>query len=554
MAEVNNLLHTYATKWLSHINTNLPIIPEHNEAKVQKLEALEKQFYARFGEQTYAGFIKKIRLLFANSQQDARALQQFQNDKLRSSLLNIEGTQFNPYSEKFEVSIKVNNVDSVNNAINKNIKKGLTTKGVSVVTEGVYTTTIELNREGFRRIAQEVFGSKTKRGAKSFKKLEEDLRNHIQNSPLDVFSFRIAGGSEQSFGSKEFLQSMERNARRYPWGFTKAELLEADKDPNERSKLKQELIRAREIIENYIFNTLLNGASDTLKTCAKTIWDQRIGNKFVDLSFFTTGGSTFMNGIIGALGEFQYAVFDLYITTKCSNLGVPDISLIGDKNKFDKYATSEPGKTDVEIMTNNGPRWGIQVKNYNLYANTERIATNIHPRQFVDLIDDISEPQKQDLLVVLGNAFFNLDYRNKYYNEDEIRRFIENNIGEMLSLEVSQQLSDSVAFYFIGGSHLVPASLILRTAIEAEKSDKFLSTISITGPTNILSEKDFHRKNKGENPIYLQYWHPNEETETGWEPEANNKLEFQNLITKSISIRSGFKFRELLNNTSIYGN
>lgn len=560
MSQTNNLVHTKGTKWLKDFNPHFTIVPEHNATKLDKLRSLETAFYNKFGANTYNEFIIILRKLFAENPQDREALRNFENTRLRTSLLQLEGQKFNPFKEKFEVCLQVNNADLIGTVFNKALKDKLDANGK-------YNITLELNREGFRQIAKDLFGSRAQKGKKSFSTIRKNLQEGFSNAIAEMangdeqefsklFSFKLTN-NETTFGMKQFLETLDRDAYKYPWGYSKEELKAADKDPNENSILRQELTSAKETIKQYILS-LVSGGSELLQDCTKEVWNKKIEGKFENLSFFTGSGGTFMHGVIGALGEFQYAVFNLYINKKLQTLGVKDPKIVGDLKNYNTYNSESP-KTDVEILSENGKRWGIQVKNYNLFANTQRIPTTIHPRQFVDLIDDVPDSDKSDFLTFLANAFFDEDYRIESYNEDKVIEFISNNLGELFSFTVAQELTDTVCFYFIGGQNFIPASSILAAAMDTSRKDKFLGDIKITGP-QAITESEFHAHEKGKDPLFTKYWLRDKTSPTGWRPrpssdsggDVGNKKAFDNLVTNSISIRSSFKFRELLNGTNIY--
>ena len=66
-------------------------------------------------------------------------------------------------------------------------------------------------------------------------------------------------------------------------------------------------------IQNFIFNVLGAGASSYMKYAIEEVWGQKMGNNLLNISFFT-GGDKWISNVVGAMGEFQTAVFFQYIS------------------------------------------------------------------------------------------------------------------------------------------------------------------------------------------------------------------------------------------------
>ena len=548
----NILVHTYGTKWLQNLNTTFIADTNNIQNRIIQLENIEKGFYAKFGANTYEQFMNKIRQLFEKYPQDRQVFYNFRNDQLRKSLLRVQGTKTSVYDLPVHFQIKLNNPDAVRKAINKNLKEGL--REIGKVNGDIYEATISLDRENLRRVANEAFGSKAKRGKLTYDTIKRDFYQQIDNNPERFLKIDVEG---TGLTLEEFKQQFERQARSFPWGYTLQELKLLEQDPDSNSRLRMNLEQARNVIKNYVINTLGAGASQELQESLSEVWEQKIGSNFTNLSFFSAGaGGTFINSIIGALGEFQYAVLITYLNKRCKNLGIsPEI--VGNIQNPDQFfgPKGEQGKTDVLLQTR-GQRWGAQIKNYNLNNTNSQIKTNIHPYYF-SILTNMNQNERDDFLTFVANVFFDADYGSLKSGELEYltNDFLAKEIAAVLSLQTSYQITDTVAFYFIGGTYLIPGSKILR-AIELSKT-KILGKILITSSHKPISEHEFHHttyedpdtKRKRKPYLYEKYWTRDTNAENGWVPTTENKDLAKNLITSSISIKTAFNYKEILDDS-----
>ena len=106
-------------------------------------------------------------------------------------------------------------------------------------------------------------------------------------SPISAYlALTLTGCGARGETLEEFKQQFERQARSFPWGYTLQELKLIEQDPNSNSRLRMNLEQARNVIKNYVINTLGAGASQELQESLSEVWEQKIGSNFTNLSFF----------------------------------------------------------------------------------------------------------------------------------------------------------------------------------------------------------------------------------------------------------------------------
>ena len=593
MAEVNNLLHTWASHYLQDFNLNLPKRQSKMDDDIIHLQNIERVFYKKFGANDYEEFITKIRSIYnpkdTQSLKDRECIERFASDKLKGTLLRIEG-QKNISGSTIEVNIKIDQTQLVNikDRIIANLKKtdkyGNTKIHSTISEDWGYHAKFEFNRESILQFIYEIQGTKAQRGKNTYKTIEKDLYKFLDSNLANMMTLKVDGFEIDDNPIDIFKYSFQRNARTYPWGFTFDELKKAAKEHEEQSKLYLEVSQAWHTIKDYVFNVLLNGASNILIKSAEATWNKIMGatdepKSFIsNMSFFSAGsGGFFTNAVVGALGEFQFDMIFEYVKRKLQAMGVSSEiigNIIGTENDARGIAFGEKGKTDIEIFTGQ-TRIGVQIKNYNVFNTVNSINTKIHPDKFADLAD-LQGVYRGNFLTFLANYYFNITFQKEQSdNMLQLMEFVRQEAAALMSFDVSRELkmTDSITFYFIGGRFLLPASIILKCIQETEQQEKrVLGNIVIRGKgTNRgstdnngtkpvdggLTDDEFHA-HAGGNMIYDEknilsfaspfkyYWNYDESTKRYTKPSSKNKTEFNNLVNKHLSFNTNFNYKKIL--------
>lgn len=500
----NGLLHT-GSHWLHGFQRGFSFDNFNSKGKISALEAKEKALYQKFGVNTFEEFRQIINKLFLEYPQDREILRRFSNENLRKELKQFSST----VGAEFNQSVRV--IVNLNMARQNDIKVSRKTKDLSI--DGVIEIPdVSLNTKSLKKIFNEYFST-------TFRK-ESDWQKNLQQI---IASLESQGVISLEDGQKTFYDEYIMASKNFPWGYTKTDIQNAIKYGNE-SDLYKQLDLAKRRIKDFITNTLCAGGSPDLIKAVNSVWNTNIGPGLQGLTFFEKGNN-FLSGVIGALGEFQFAVLIKYIGFRT---GISTrASIIGNK----LLDTKVLGKTDVRIFNS----LGIQVKNYSMNPRFKEIETNISASKFAEYIENSS-----DFLTFLANYFFNLSYQKRRKSDfEELKKYLGNKIGELYSLAVADSVSDTVTFYYISGRYLVPGSAILRAAQEIQHqqtSDNIRITSSVKG-----MDDDEYKKG-----AYKKYWERNTSSITGWIPKEKNASEFQKIIDSNISIRSSFPYQQLM--------
>lgn len=577
MAEIHNLLHTYATKWLGGFKPVFPIVADNTTTQIGRLEMLEEQFYLQFGAKNYPEFMSKIRQIFLGAPNDAKALKNFTSENIRKTILNYQDPNgkrqidtWNFSGEKVTIELHFNNAEEINKVYNQALQKLNGEKIKVQLSDHKLSFKCTFNKKNLEKIYSSVLSKQRKNSKKAtaFEKYQQDFANYLMQNPTNFFNLTFGEFPNQNFTFTETIDfSKNLQSKTSNWGYTGTDIEKINSSNNDLQK--GELLNSKNNIKNYIFNTLLAGASQELINAASSEWDKKMNPLWFEsgagkeMNFFAAGrknGGVYMSKIIGALGEFQYAVFIKYISRKMKAYGVYP-KIIGDlTNNMQgtlSFMSGEQGKTDVEIFSANKTRWGAQIKNWDVNSKMSILKTNIHPDQFVDLVGTnpqtgLGRVNPDDFLLFIANYFFNSDYALEnaaaYQN---LEAFLANEMAALMSFSAERPNLDTVTFYFIGGSYLVPASDILRAYSQRDLMPKIFGNISIDSKYEGHSESDFHARENSHDeenpPLYTKYWKRNLETETGWEPtEINNKQEEFSNVIHSISFRTYFDYKQII--------
>ena len=461
--------------------------------EIMELQDKEREFYQKFGCNDYASFKKLIQGLFSTDyQNDLQVLQNFSSDNLRRHLHQ----QFHNETVMLEgkpVQLVLSNNKQLSGKINEwlnQIQGHISSDSFTIdyKTQSQITLDIVWNTATVKKVINLLQGTHfihstgTSRDAAS-----EELMKYIRANP-DLISVTTQDSNAQPV-----------TFRSGPFQYTIDELRAMDLAGD--TKALQEISNK---IQNFIFNVLGAGASSYMQQAFRDVWRQKMGSNLLNISFFT-GGEKWITNVVGALGEFQTAVFFQYISHRLPQLGLGNeiTKIIG--NETNNY--KQQFHTDIQFME----ALGIQVKNYNGAITREgqerTVQVALHPSEVGSLARDV------DITEYIINSYFNTSVEK--IPDSVYAEFFRAHADELLNLNLNPNIPDQVTFYMIGGN-FIPASRILGAA--------FIETSIIVSDTTIsgkegMSTEEYHA---GEHPAFLDWWHGNDYM--GWMPMPMNSM------------------------------
>ena len=311
--------------------------------------------------------------------------------------------------------------------------------------------------------------------------------------------------------------------------------------------IRDDLANAIQSIKNFIFYELGYGATPQLLAAMETVWNRNFSKSWSDPAKFFAGTTkgNFISVVQGSLGEFQTAVIFEYLRNQ-ESISPAMATIVGNV-----YTKGEQGKTDVQIFQS----LGIQVKNVSVIKNNNQLSllrnlqTNIHPNKFVQYLD---QPFATYFLDFLANYYFNTSYQEAMEGRmNQLRYRLSYWLIEIMNMAMADiAISDTVSFYMIEGKYLIPCSRL----IEAAKELKLANSIEITSSYQGYSDEQYANhttdpsKKGGGQSFYEQYWQKDEQ----WYPTDKNRTTYNNLIEKSISIRTKFNLFQEIENYAIW--
>lgn len=481
--------------------------------QVSTLEYRESQYYSLVGASNIFDFIKKVREIL--KPEIINDLAQFSNQNLSKSLKDFaqmmgqtpSGTDL----EKTAVTIVIDTSElkeiPASSFLKTNAK--MTAKGKITIDVSLKNTT------EIKTILNELNEYQNK--DKKNRKLKTEAESLVE-ALRRITNFENSGILTTEQGNKKF-STLVRGSQNYlgfPWSFIKKDLEQALKNENTKLILNEQLVKANQQIYDFLLS--LCSQSDT-KQAIKEEWYRVTGGSrnvvTLETNFFMKGG--YIQTVIGALGEFQMALFQNILQKK---LGITTLKASISGNIF---TGSEQAKADVVL----GGILGIQVKNYDLNRN-RNIEGNIHPNK---LAKDYNMDLEDNFFEFLANYHFNSDLGGSL---TPVIDDLENALASILNFDSFDNIfNDSIAFYLISGGYLVPASHILRhyLTINQDSEKKGSAKIEITGPTPKSSSELQKISSK-----YFIY------SDGAYTPTSENKTEYINYLSHKISIRGTFNY------------
>lgn len=325
------------------------------------------------------------------------------------------------------------------------------------------------------------------------------------------------------------------------YGGTAADLRYADKNPDsfEAEELKEILKKLKAQIFSHF---KIGSGSDVFQRAFETVWNQTMSmaNGYEGAAFFEKGGT--LNNVRGAFGEFQSSLLFTYVGLLLMSQGA--------SNALESFVSDtlmqQQNKADITLK-NLFQSWGVQVKNYNPAEQNRHFDINAHPSDIVQY-KSFSEigGDSDNFLTFVANYYFNATYRSAHASDySKVIWALPILFAEIANLETQQELDDRITFYYIGGSHFVPASVILSAYYNHVLS---VGNFSMTGPST-YKDDNYFRLNKSSyddtlpaGADYFEFLGDNY-----FVKNDKNEAKFNQLISSQISLRGSFNYSTIPN-------
>lgn len=528
-----NFLHT-DTKWLEKVNTKFDASNFISSAEYNTLQEREQEIYKKFGTTTFKQFMGKIKDLLGTNSKDRECIENFAADKLSKAVSRFAKARGSIFEQDIQLVFDSTKLSQAKlNFLAQSYGNNMSTKGKNLYINLTYTA------PQIKPLLNKLFGKNFWYNRNTLLNVDDYISQALLDNSNALFQINVATEKNGKTIYTEFVQNTILN---FPWGVVKADVDNAIAF-GAGSSLYKELKKAEMAIKNFFINELCDGGSQELKTAVNQVWENHFLKKFSADLFFSGGKKgNFISGVLGSVGEFQVALIFQYLQNKINDNFY--VNIIGNI-----YKNGEQLKSDVSILQS----IGIQVKNYTFDDNKESgekirdIHSTIHPVDFNQYFNE--NENSADFLTFLANYYFNTSYQSEHRQDfQNLKEYLGNYLAELMSLAVSEVSngSNSVTFYIINGKYLVPASHII--AAGSETAEQLKNSIEITSSWQGRSNDDFEkltytRSNDERGPEWLYYWFKINDT---WYATEKNIKDFNNLITKFISIRTTFNPENLI--------
>lgn len=499
------------------------------DGAIASAELRESQFYSKFKQSTYDGFMQLVRSEFIVNENDKEVLSNFTFDKLCASLWNLSKQQTHQFHnpEEFTLEIKIKN--DIPEDIRKSVSKIFDGKQGEELTEAL--SQVSIDSKQLYQLINKATGRHRKVTNVKTSNIKSDRLKEIKDLEKEMLAdtswltFGIKKG-EENYTLSQIIEEDQMTAA-FPWGFKQEHIRQMSTSPEMRERLNKAFL----IVKDYVLRTLGNGASPNLSKALRITWDEKVGPHLNDdFSFFERGMAS--NAIKGAFGEFQAAaMMELFNLTYGASNAKSIARIAGDTD-------STAGLADVNVFGN----FGIQVKNFSERKKDKTIKATTNIGLLTKYFTDYQVAQ--DTRIFFANYFFNKSFQ-------EQMKSTYNQLSEDIStlhyalLSLSTQDDQRVSFYMISGKYFVPASEILK-AIKYGDS-QFKTTGAPTYRGSLTKTDDEFSKNK----LYQKYWTPNSQGErVYYTPTDQNQASYNNLVNNAITIKSNFSYEFVVNQVS----
>lgn len=490
---------------------------------INTLENREKSFYRQFGFDSAEAFFRAIHNLLSRSGKDLEILQKFNATNLKPILAQFK----NPLDNLDEIYLIVNTEQARTDLTPILKQMAISNDNVQITIDGKLAISAKWDIANMKRLAT---GLQKKRNFNESSNSTDALLSFLRETGVDLI---------EVYPDANHVNKNDRiDFRSGPFNYGTKEI--RNMDPKRVAEIQER-------IKSFIFSSLgVNSGSTALIKAANVVWEQII-NK-IGVSFFVGGENSWQKNVLGALGEFQTAMFFQYFAYASSNLNFAQkiTDIIGsDRNKAGQML-----HTDVSILE----AFGIQVKNYDgdVYKQwykdgtsalvNKKIQIRLHPMQIPTIMSDL------ELRNYIINSYFNRSFGPP--SDSEWKIFFENHADEILNLEGYQNtpdpnrfannIGDKITFYMISG-HFIPGSVIMRGAMEQKLN---ISQTKVDASPKYENEDYLTKDSNGEARL-LKWWKYQEGVSPArWQPTEENNLSTWDV---KISIRTTFEYQNIIN-------
>lgn len=525
--------------------------------------ARERDFYHLYtNADTYEEFLKEIRSIFKGARGDAEKIENLSNFNL-NKIAKIPKDWYKESATTVTLVIESNPLGfplEKFNFIGENIS-GTIEKGEEVFIKLDETTVQDMKAFLVKWIREAKFGHDNENGHISSKDIFISP-NFLNDSTADK---NLIGWIRKNWNNKVTQEVLRNIGLRFE--ITEARKTIKDLQPGIRpfakytktgrneslsitdalktKKGKEQLQTALNQVKKFILDVCLQVDSgfvyeekgNILKKAANYAWNSVEEKVMAGIETFWFEGRNLSKGLIGAGGEFQVKLISAYLSMVTGNGALA--SIIGG---IIQDGRAEP-RSDVQIISALGGDMGdvvagIQVKNVN-----EKTASDLSVSSDLELIAPNLPDELRD---VFANSMFNSDINSAVGDsQDLLENYLKTYFWRALNLHVGEELNPSHTntFYFVGGSNLVPASVMIDRMINSGGSLEPKFTIgSLTKPEH--GDEYFASRpggdKSGQAPYFVPYWKANQYIGFGAEDfeETDENTSLYNSLLKGVSVNA----------------
>lgn len=546
---------------------------------IEFLMGEEKRLYGLLGKSNYIDFMNELRGIFANSPQDARALESFKKENIQKMI------GVNSLFSGLQDGVTVHLVCKVPQDFQLDGHLlNFANANMELIVKGKLDITFTYSASNIKQVLNVIQGSKLHKTSDNETLVRQILRELLSSG--DIGTFTIGAGKSQV----DILQKWKEDPSK-AFSYGKGTIDSAIKGN------QQNFLTIKKAIEDVysILRDMCIGGSDCLMKAFNKAWEDKIGNAWktlgsnspeVDekilLSFgFFSKGENASKGVGGAFGEFGAAVLFNYVNIFLKEkYPAPIAEILG--NVVQKGESEQP-KSDIELFRAFGEPLGIQIKNYDLSSLSDSngnakmdsrldfldvayhhrgaiIDTNVHPSGLDNNLN--GELGGDNIGEAIVQCCFNASNGDPNQFIDTIENYL---LAQTMNFTTNAAEKDvnrvgrTVAFYILDSQYLVPGSDMLKmlhpvtSPQEGGTPETARHEIDITSSFDSHTDAEFLAQtlpsaNESDNlkPLFTDYWHGSPKTDT-WVPTEKNRSTFDTLYNKSVSIRVFFEFNFMVN-------
>ena len=528
--------------------------------------AREKDFYHLYTDaDTYEGFLEEIRSIFKGARGDAEKIRNLSNFNL-NKIAKIPKDWYKESATTVTLVIESNPLGLPLEKFNfsgENIS-GTIEKGEELSVRLDEDTVQEMKAFLVRWIGEAKFGHDNKNGHISSKDISISS-NFLNDSTADK---NLIEWIRKNWNNKVTQEVLKNIGLRFE--ITEARKTIKDLQPGIRpfakytktgrneslsitdalktKKGREQLQTALNQVKKFILDVCLQvdkgfvyeEKGNILKKAANYAWNSVEDKIMSGIETFWFEGRNLSKGLIGAGGEFQVKLISAYLSMVTGN-GVL-ASIIGG---IIQDGRAEP-RSDVQIISALGGDMGdvvagIQVKNVN-----EKTASALTVSSDLELIAPNLPDELRD---VFANSMFNSDINSAVGDsQDLLENYLKTYFWRALNLHVGEGLNPNHTntFYFVGGSKLVPASVIIQQMVASTGGslEPKLTVGSLTKPEH--GDEYFASREGGDKsgnpPYFVDYWKANHYLGRGGGAEdfseTNENASLYNSLLKGVSVNA----------------